>query len=166
MPIDSTLTDTEALTLTLVADFPVDAARVWALWADPRQLERWWGPPTWPARFHRLDLRPGGTAAYVMTGPDGSAAGGMWEFAAVEEPRGLTFDDRFADEEGNPTPDMPVTHTTVVITEATDAEPRTRMTLVTRFDSAEQLEQLMQMGMVEGLTEAVSQIDGILAEQP
>jgi len=52
--------DTEALTLTLVADFaaPVDA--VWELWADPRKLERWWGPPTYPATFVEHDLTRAG----------------------------------------------------------------------------------------------------------
>ena len=163
MPIISTLKDPEALTLTLVADFAADAPRAWQLWADPRQLERWWGPPTWPARFEHLDLRAGGTAAYVMTGPDGSTAGGLWEFAAVEEPTSLTFDDFFADDTGSPARDMPVTHTTMVLVPAEGEDARTRMTLVTRFDSAEQLDQLMQMGMEEGLRGAVSQIDGILA---
>ena len=51
--------DTEALTLTLVADFaaPIDA--VWELWADPRKLERWWGPPTYPATFVSTTSPPG-----------------------------------------------------------------------------------------------------------
>jgi hypothetical protein len=31
------------LSLTLVADFDAPIERVWQLWADPRQLERWWG---------------------------------------------------------------------------------------------------------------------------
>ena len=43
--------------------------RVWQLWADPRQLERWWGPPTYPATFTQHDLAPGGHVEYHMTGP-------------------------------------------------------------------------------------------------
>ena len=35
--------------LTIVAEYQASAARVWRLWADPRQLERWWGPPSHPA---------------------------------------------------------------------------------------------------------------------
>ena len=35
----------DALTMTITAEFDADAERLWELWADPRQLERWWGPP-------------------------------------------------------------------------------------------------------------------------
>jgi uncharacterized protein YndB with AHSA1/START domain len=163
MPIISTDTDTNALTLTLVAEFDAEPTRVWQLWSDPRQLERWWGPPTWPATFDALEVRPGGTASYYMTGPDGTKAGGLWEFTAVDEPRSLSFDDRFADENGAPAPDMPVTHAAMRLDPLGDGA-RTRMTLESRFETLEQLEQLVQMGMAEGLREAVSQIDEILAD--
>jgi len=39
----------ESRTMTLEAEFDASPERVWRLWADPRQLERWWGPPTYPA---------------------------------------------------------------------------------------------------------------------
>ena len=61
--------DTEALTLTLVADFAAPVEAVWELFADPRKLERWWGPPTYPATFVEHDLTPGALVTYYMTGP-------------------------------------------------------------------------------------------------
>ncbi|BCW77138.1 SRPBCC domain-containing protein [Arthrobacter sp. NicSoilB11] len=151
----------EALTLTLVAEFDAGVDRVWQLWEDPRQLERWWGPPTWPATFHKLEFVPGGRANYYMTGPEGEKAHGWWEFTAIDAPRTLQFDDGFADDDGNPTGDLGVTHATVTL------EPlgeRTRMTIQSSFESEEQLEQMVAMGMEEGLKGAVGQIDGILAE--
>ena len=42
MSVTSVDKDFESLTLTLVADFDARTERVWQLWADPRQLERWW----------------------------------------------------------------------------------------------------------------------------
>ena len=42
----------------------------------------------------------------------------------------------------------------------------TRMTAVTMFSSAEQLEQMLQMGVEEGMRLAVGQIDAILSEVP
>ncbi|MGH2380466.1 MAG: SRPBCC family protein, partial [Candidatus Limnocylindria bacterium] len=59
----------ETLTMTLEAEFDASPDRVWQLWADPRQLERWWGPPTYPATFTKHDLAPGGRVEYHMTGP-------------------------------------------------------------------------------------------------
>ena len=160
MTVVSTRKDPEALTLTLVSDLAAPPARVWQVWSDPRQLERWWGPPTWPATFEEHDLVPGGQARYFMTGPDGQKARGWWRFLTVEEPRLIEFEDGFSDEAGAPDPSMPVIHGRVEL-EAT-AEG-TRMTVLSRFASAEQMEQLVAMGMAEGMAEALGQLDALLA---
>ncbi|MGH2353833.1 MAG: SRPBCC family protein, partial [Chloroflexota bacterium] len=64
MTVTAVRKDAQSRTLTLEAEFHASPERVWQLWADPRQLERWWGPPTYPATVeaHDLahDLRPGG----------------------------------------------------------------------------------------------------------
>jgi uncharacterized protein YndB with AHSA1/START domain len=54
--------DPGSRTMTLDAEFDAAPERVWQLWADPRQLERWWGPPTYPATVDRHDLRPAATS--------------------------------------------------------------------------------------------------------
>ena len=59
--------DLDALTLTMTAEFAAPLDAVWQVWADPRKLERWWGPPTHPATFVAHDLRPGGRMHYFMT---------------------------------------------------------------------------------------------------
>lgn len=71
MSVISTAKDSAALTLTLVAEFDADPDRVWDVWEDPRKLERWWGPPTFPATFTRHDFHVGGQSRYFMTGPAG-----------------------------------------------------------------------------------------------
>ena len=71
MTIVTTSKDLEALTMVVVAEFDAAAERVWQLWADPKQLQRWWGPPEWPATFTRHDFVAGGESRYHMTGPDG-----------------------------------------------------------------------------------------------
>ena len=74
MPVLSATPDPDQLTLTLVAEFTAPPERVWQVWSDPRQLERWWGPPTWPATFTEHDVAVGGTSRYYMTGPEGERA--------------------------------------------------------------------------------------------
>jgi uncharacterized protein YndB with AHSA1/START domain len=45
-----------------------------------------------------------------------------------------------------------------------DAAPGgTRMTILTRFTDLEQLEKVAAMGMVEGMTQALGQIDALLS---
>ena len=64
MPVTDVSKDTDALTLTITAGFDAPAERIWLLWSDPRQLERWWGPPTFPATFVEHEFAPGGTIAW------------------------------------------------------------------------------------------------------
>ncbi len=71
MPTITSEKNLEALTFTFTAHFDALVERVWQVWEDPRQLERWWGPPAYPATFERLELTPGGTARYYMTSPEG-----------------------------------------------------------------------------------------------
>jgi uncharacterized protein YndB with AHSA1/START domain len=151
--------DPEQLTLTLTAEFAAPPARVWQVWADPRLLERWWGPPEWPATFTEHDLTVGGWARYYMTGPGGERSHGWWRFTAIDEPKGLAFEDGFADEKGQPVPGEP----TVAEVSLEPGGAGTRMTILSRFASLEQLEELSAMGMEEGIRQAVGQIDALLA---
>ena len=79
MTVTAVRKDPAALTMTLDAEFEASPERVWQLWADPRQLERWWGPPTYPATVTSHDLRAGGRVEYHMTGPEGDQPRGYWE---------------------------------------------------------------------------------------
>ena len=146
--------------MTITAEYAAPIERVWNLWADPRKLERWWGPPTYPATFVDHDLTPGGHVAYFMTGPEGDKPHGWWRVLSVEAPHRLEFEDGFADDAGDPNPDMPTMTIRVALDE--QAGGTTRMTIETTFPSKESMEQLIAMGMEEGMTAAVGQIDGLL----
>jgi uncharacterized protein YndB with AHSA1/START domain len=163
MTVVSTHKDAEALTLTFVAEFDASIERVWRVWQDPRQLERWWGPPTWPATFERHDFVVGGGSRYYMTGPEGQKARGWWTVTAIEAPRRLEFDDGFAGDDGEPLDPADAFHAVVSIDAVGGG---TRMTTVTTFTSPEQLEKLLAMGTEEGMRLAMGQIDDILAETP
>lgn len=159
MTVVSTTPDPQTLTFTVVADFDTPPERVWQVWADPRQLKRWWGPPTWPATFTQHDLVVGGTSMYHMTGPEGEQAHGWFRFTAVDEPRSFELEDGFADDSGEPDGQLPVT---LMRMELEGAGAGTRMTLTSRFASLEQMEQMTAMGMVEGITAAMGQVDDLL----
>ena len=162
MTVTAVQKDLEARTMTLDAEFDASPERVWQLWADPRQLERWWGPPTYPATVTRHDLHPGGRVEYHMTGPAGDQPRGYWEIVEVDPPRSLVFRDGFANDDGTPNTAFPETVGRVTITEIGGG--RTRMSIHSLFPSTEAMEQVLAMGMEEGLTQAVGQIDAILAE--
>ena len=162
MTVTNVQKDLDALTLTITAEFEATPERVWQLWSDPRQLERWWGPPMYPATMDSHDLRPGGRVSYHMTGPTGDQPQGLWDVLEVDPPRSLVFRDLFADETGNPNPSLPAMTGTVTI--AAVGADRTRMSIKSAFQSRAAMDQVMAMGMEEGITAAVGQIDAILSE--
>jgi uncharacterized protein YndB with AHSA1/START domain len=163
MSVTSVHKDTARLTMTVTAEYDVPADRAWQLWADPRQLERWWGPPTYPATVEEHDLRTGGRVTYYMTGPEGDRPRGWWKVLEAEPPWLLVVEDGFADDDGAPNPAMP---TMVMRVEITDRPGGVAMTIATRFPSVEAMEELVAMGMEEGLQQAMGQIDAILAGVP
>jgi uncharacterized protein YndB with AHSA1/START domain len=97
-----------------------------------------------------------------MTGPDGDQPRGYWDVVEAEPPRSLVFLDGFANADGSPNDELP--RTTGRVTIEPIESGRTRMTIASRFQSAEAMTQLVALGLVEGLTQAVGQIDAILAE--
>jgi len=160
MTVISTDKDVDNLSLTLVADFDADQDRVWEVWEDARKLERWWGPPTFPATFTRHDFFVGGESRYFMTGPAGETPRGWWRIDAIDKPRRLEFANGLAGEDGEPMAGVEPMSGYVTF-EAIDGG--TRMTAVTQFVDAAQMEAMLGMGMAEGMTQAVAQIDGLLS---
>ncbi|CAN5131868.1 SRPBCC domain-containing protein [soil metagenome] len=161
MTVTAVRKDPKALTMIIDAEFNASPSRIWQLWADPRQLERWWGPPTYPATFTQHDLSPGSRVEYHMTGPEGDQTRGFWDVLQVEPPRYLVFRDGFANDDGTPNDDLPRNEGRVTITDL--GEGRTRMSIESQFASAEDMEKVLAMGMEEGMTEAIGQIEAILA---
>ncbi|MBS1693045.1 MAG: SRPBCC domain-containing protein [Actinobacteria bacterium] len=160
MPVTDVTHDVDSRTLTITAEFDAPKARVWQIYADPRQLEKIWGPPEYPATVVDHSLTPGGRVTYFMTGPQGEKYPGYWEIVDVDEPNGFSFKDGFADEDFNPDEAMPVSTNTYTFT---DVAGRTRAVFVSTFETAEGLQKVLDMGVVEGATGAINQIDGLLA---
>jgi uncharacterized protein YndB with AHSA1/START domain len=160
MPVTDVAKNPEALTLTITAEYDAPVARCWQLFADPRQLERWWGPPTYPATFVDHDLTAGAFTTYFMTGPDGDQPHGWWRIVAVDAPNGFEVDDGFGEEPGN-AGGLPVARMRVRLAERDGGG--TRLTIESTFESSESMEQVLSMGLEEGMREAMGQIDPLLA---
>jgi uncharacterized protein YndB with AHSA1/START domain len=160
VPVTDIRQDPDNRTLIITAEFAAPVERVWQVYADPRQLEKVWGPPTYPATVVDHDLKPGGRMTYYMTSPEGEKFAGYWHITAVDEPHSFAFDDGFADLDFNPNPDLPVS--TNVYSFAPH-EGGTRATYVNTYATAEGLQKVLDMGMIEGSRGAIGQIDGLLA---
>ena len=152
MPVTSVVKDAVARTMTITARFDAPIERVWRLWSDPRQLERWWGPPGYPATVTEHDLVPGGTVAYAMTDPNGDQHTGWWRVRAVDAPHALEFEDGAAE--------LPTGAIRVAL--AALAGGGTEMVVTASWDSAEAMQRIFDTGTDAGLTAAIGQMDELL----
>ncbi len=118
------------------------------------------GTPDLPGDVEKHELTPGGEVSYFMTSPENERFRGWWRITSVDAPNALEFQDGFADQDGTPNDAMP---TTTVRVRLTEHDGGTRMQLSSAFESLEQMEQLMNMGMAEGLEQSVGQMDALLA---
>jgi uncharacterized protein YndB with AHSA1/START domain len=161
MSVTSVEKDLEALTMTVTADLDATVERAWQLWADPRQFERWWGPPGYPATVVDHDLRAGGQVTFFMTGDDGERHDSTWEVVAAEPPRHLELRDADVDDNGRPNDDNAMTAMVITIDER--AGGGAVMAVRTHFDSLAGMEQVLAMGIEEGMRMVLGQMDAVLA---
>lgn len=151
--------DPEGLTMTVVAELDATVERAWALWADPRQFERWWGPPGYPVTVVDHDLRAGGRIAFSMGG-DAERHDQEWEVLAAEPPHRLELRDADVDEHGRPNDGNAMTRMVIAFT-ALEAGG-TAMSITTHFDSLAGMEEVLAMGVEEGMHVVLAQIDEVL----
>lgn len=161
MPVTTVTKDPDNLTMTIIADFDVSVRRLWDAYADLRQIEKFWGPVEAPAIFTRHDLFPGGESHYYMTLPDGEMAGGYFEYLRVDAGRSFEVLDGFRTADGSRNSELPTMRMTF---DFDKTESGSRLTTTTYFNSAEELEELLTMGMEEGTLSAMSQIDTVVAD--
>jgi uncharacterized protein YndB with AHSA1/START domain len=152
-------TDVQDLTMTMVAEYDAAPERLWSLWADPRKLERWWGPEPYPATFTRYEFQPGGECRYYMTGPEDFKHYGWWRIDALDEPHRIELTMGLSGDDGEPVGGEEAISGVVTFA---PVGAGTRMTVVTRFPDTEVMEQMVGGGMEQGMRQAFSQIDALL----
>ena len=153
--------DMSAATFTIEVIVPAPLDRAYALWADPRVLEKWWGPPGYPCSVETFELQPGGAVAYAMTGPDGQRYPGWWKVLEVEPFKMIRLQDGFGELQDADNTDMPVSTTAVYFEER---EAVTVMTIHSLYSSPEDLQKALDLDMWNGFGAALSQIDELLAD--
>ena len=161
MTVTSVINDPANLTMTVTAELDAPPERVWQLWADPRQFERWWGAPGYPAKATAFDMRQGGKVEYHLSGPEGDTPNNVWDVLEVDHPHRLVLRDAIVDANDVPVDEGPSTFT---VRFEPIADGKTRMSIESKFPSAEALKLALDMDMDKGLEWTVGQMEAILAE--
>lgn len=140
--------------LLVTREFAAPRELVFRTWTEREHLMNWWGPRTWPLDYCTVDLRVGGAWHYRMRGPNGEEAWGKGIYKEIARPERLAYDDYFSDADGSENPPAMFL--------AVDFEDRGGKTLLrskATFASREHREQVLAMGMVEGLSESLDRLD-------
>jgi uncharacterized protein YndB with AHSA1/START domain len=163
MPVTNVVTDAAARTMTMTAEFDAPVARVWLLYADPRQLENWWGGgPGTPITIVDHDLSAGGWLRAQLITPDGAKVHAYWRITAVDAPNSMEWEDGMLDDRGEPSTDFPPTSTRLQLTERDGGG--TVMTIVVGFSSPEVMEFYRDMELEAEMSQYVERADALLAE--
>lgn len=160
--------DLENKTLIIEREFDAAKDKVWKAYADQATFEKWWGPEGWETKAKEFNFVPGGRVHYDMKCVDenqgdwfGKSSWGLMVIDTVDAPNSFTYTDYFSDEDGTINKEMPALR---IINEFVEAEGKTTLVSRSVADTAEQIEQLVQMGMVEGFTSQLLKLDTLLAE--
>jgi uncharacterized protein YndB with AHSA1/START domain/pimeloyl-ACP methyl ester carboxylesterase len=129
----------------------------WEGWTKPEHIARWWGPKLWTSTVYEMDVRPGGVWRYSLKSDENSGEEAFCRavYQEVIEPSRLVYTDSFADKDWNIVENSEM-FTTVLFEEVSSG---TKLSIVTRFASAEELDNAEAMGMVEGFTEAFDRLE-------
>jgi uncharacterized protein YndB with AHSA1/START domain len=150
----TTPSDTE---IRIEREFDAPLTLVWEAYADPELLPEWLGPRDLTMTVDEFDLRPGGSYRFTHRGRDGKEFVFFGDFREVEAPKLMV---RSFAWEGMPGKQS------VERAELEELDGgRTRIVVVSRFDSKEDRDGMLQSGMERGVNEGYERLDELLARQ-
>ena len=121
--MDAAIDPNAAREIVSTRHFQQPREALFAAYADPQRLARWWGPAGFRNSFELFEFRPGGHWRFTMHGPDGKDYANHSVFHAVEAPARIVLEHLNA-----PHFEMHITHT--------EEAGGTRLTWRMRFDDA------------------------------
>lgn len=162
MLTDKLNVETKERELIITRTFDAPPQLMFEMWTKCEHLMNWWGPKEWPMNKCNLDLREGGKWYYCMQGPNpGDEACGLGIYKEIRKHDKLVYEDYFTDKDGNINKNMPGMLITV---ELHDDNGKTRQVSTSLFDTKEQLEQIVQMGVIEGMSSSMDRLDEYLVQ--
>lgn len=140
--------------------------KVWQAYAEKDMFEKWWGPEGWVTTTKEFNFIAGGRVHYGMKCVDenqgqwfGQSSWGVMEVQDVQPTDSFTYMDYFSDEAGVLNKEMPALRVT---NEFIEEDGKTKIVSTSFADNAEQIEQLLAMGMIEGFTSQLNKLDELL----
>ncbi|QHW29764.1 SRPBCC domain-containing protein [Paenibacillus rhizovicinus] len=160
----SSVENDRVLVLERVFNAPRDL--VFQMFKEAEHLKRWWGPKGWEIPVCIIDFRPGGVWHYCMKCVDenqghffGMESWGKGIYEEIVEPETIIYTDYFSDADGTINEAMP---STLIKIEFHEQDGKTKLVNRSEYASAEALQTVMDMGMLQGITETWDRLSELL----
>ena len=153
------LVDKEKNTITTKRKFAAKRQLVWDCHTKSELLDRWFSPKPLTTKTKFMDFREGGHWLYAMVEPNGQEYWGRMDYQTIRPIDGYTLLDGFCDDTGALNPALPRAAWDATFS---DVGAHTLVQTVVSYPSAEALQQVIQMGLKEGLTSTLERLDELL----
>jgi len=151
----------------------IDAPRtlVFKAWTEAARVKEWWGPECFTCPVCEIDLRVGGAYRFVMRSPEGVDYAMTGVYRKIDEPKELVFtdvcDEHPADwhevvnrNRPNAKGNLKGMVTTVTFEEESN---KTNLTVKMHFDSIEDHDALVKIGMADGWSQTLDKLQDYIA---
>ena len=152
----------EARSITVERSFNAPLDPVWVALTEADILCKWWAPKPYECVITLLDFREGGRWSYYMQSPEGDRHYGFFDYLTVNPKTFYSGQPAFCDEQGAINAAMPRSTWECSFNES-DGTTLVRSRI--NYPTQEALETIVQMGLKEGFTMGLEQLDELLAER-
>lgn len=152
--------DKENKKIVIKRAFAAGLELVWQAWTDAALLEQWWAPKPYYVETISMDFTKGGLWHYAMVSPEGEKHYCKAYYQDIDFQRMFSYKDAFCNEKGEDLPDMPSMQWNTAF--VSEEEHATVVNVVLSFESEEAIENIIKMGMKEGFTMALGNLDELL----
>lgn len=157
-----TKVETRGTELVMTRAFAAPRKLVFELHSDCKHLNNWFGPRTWPLSYCKMDFRVGGSWHFMMKGPNpGDESWGKVIYREIKAPERIVYEDYFSDKDGNINKSLPAA---VVTMDFTETKGNTTIVSRVKYASAEDLQKVLDMGMIDGMNETLDRLEELIAK--
>jgi uncharacterized protein YndB with AHSA1/START domain len=157
VPQPAAVIDRDAFTFRMEREFNHPRELVFRAWSSCEHVTHWWGPKEFTLPVCEMDFRPGGTWFYGMFHPDFGLNHGLMAYQTIVEPELIEFVDHFVDANRTINPDLPAGRGRLDFIDLGGG--RTRLVNASSYQSLEQLDQVVAMGMEQGFSMTLDRLE-------
>lgn len=155
------IVDNDQKTMTITREFDANQQLVWDCYTKAELLDQWFAPKPLTTKTASMDFRPGGHWHYAMIDPSGQEYWGRMDYKTIRPIDNYTALDGFCDSSGALNLALPRAEWDVTFSERAS---RTTVRTVVAYASAEAIQQVIDMGMKEGMMSTLERLDELLVK--